>query len=150
MKRTRPGADSVTTEFFCMESRANEQLKARYAEMSDICKFDIWKGSTWPRASRLGTSGSARPLRPRPLFYKMRDFAHSLGLRFHVSDATCRECNDACNCCGVPPEWGVSQTGAHRQRDYHSEGEGRSSGSATYPTRWVSISTFSWVKACGF
>ena len=41
----------------------------------------------------------------------MRDYAHSLGMRFHVSDAFCRECNDACNCCGVPPEWNVSQTG---------------------------------------
>ena len=38
-------------------------------------------------------------------------YAHSLGMRFHVSDAFCRECNDACNCCGVPPEWGVSQEG---------------------------------------
>ena len=37
------GADSVTTEFFCMEARANEALKKRYAEMSKACGFDIHK-----------------------------------------------------------------------------------------------------------
>ena len=46
-----------------------------------------------------------------PTIYAMRHFAHSLGMRFHVSDMYCRECNDACNCCGVPPEWDVSQRG---------------------------------------
>ena len=37
----KAGADSVTTEFFCMEARANDDLKKRYAEMSKVCGFDI-------------------------------------------------------------------------------------------------------------
>ena len=36
------GADSVTTEFFCMETRATEDLKKRYANMSKVCGFDIY------------------------------------------------------------------------------------------------------------
>ncbi|MCD8206448.1 MAG: radical SAM protein [Bacteroidales bacterium] len=103
------GADSVTTEFFCMESRANADLKKRYAEMSKICGFDIHKyymeNSHQQGYKRLNRSIKA------PIIHDMRDCAHGLGMRFHVSDAFCRECNDACNCCGVPPEWGVSQTG---------------------------------------
>lgn len=37
--------------------------------------------------------------------------AVKLGLRFHSSDAHIRDLNDACNCYGVPPEWGCSCTG---------------------------------------
>ena len=103
------GADSVTTEFFCMEARADENLKKRYAMMSDVCGFNIheyyMKNSKQHGYKRLNRAIKA------PIIHDMRDYAHSLGLRFHVSDAFCRECNDACNCCGVPPEWNVSQTG---------------------------------------
>lgn len=103
------GADSVTTEFFCMESRANDDLKKRYAEMSKICGFDIYK-YYMENSKQSGYKRLNRGIKA-PIIKDMRDYAHSLGMRFHVSDAFCRECNDACNCCGVPPEWGVSQTG---------------------------------------
>ncbi len=103
------GADSVTTEFFCMESRADEKLKKRYAAMSKICGFDLY-GFYMKNSRQSGYKRLNRGLKA-PIIHKMRDYAHSLGMRFHVSDAFCRECNDACNCCGVPPEWGVSQTG---------------------------------------
>lgn len=103
------GADSVTTEFFCMEARANDDLKKRYAGMSEVCGFDIWqyyiKHSKQHGYKRLNRGIKA------PIIHDMRNYFHSLGMRFHVSDAFCRECNDACNCCGVPPEWNVSQTG---------------------------------------
>lgn len=103
------GADSVTTEFFCMEARANEQLKARYAKMSEIAGFDVFQyymdNSTQHGYKRLNRGIKA------PIIHEMREVAHSYSMRFHVSDAFCRECNDACNCCGVPPEWGVSQQG---------------------------------------
>jgi len=108
-KAAEAGADSVTTEFFCMESRADEKLKKRYQQMSEVCGFDIHKyymeNSKQQGYKRLNRSVKA------PIIHDMRDYTHSLGLRFHVSDAFCRECNDACNCCGVPPEWNVSQTG---------------------------------------
>lgn len=103
------GADSVTTEFFCMEARADENLKNRYKKMSDICGFDIHK-YYMENSKQHGYKRLNRKIKA-PIIHEMRDFAHKLGMRFHVSDAFCRECNDACNCCGVPPEWNVSQTG---------------------------------------
>lgn len=110
MTRAREaGADSVTTEFFCMESRATADLKKRYAEISKVCGYDIhefyMKHSYQQGYKRLNRAIKA------PIIHKMRDKAHELGMRFHVSDAFCRECNDAMNCCGVPPEWNVNQTG---------------------------------------
>lgn len=103
------GADSVTTEFFCMEARANEALKKRYAEMSKVCGFDIHK-YYMENSKQHGYKRLNRGIKA-PIIHEMREYARSLGMRFHVSDAFCRECNDACNCCGVPPEWGVSQQG---------------------------------------
>ena len=103
------GADSVTTEFFCMEARADERLKKRYADMSAVAGFDI-HAFYMQQSKQHGYKRLNRSIKA-PIIHAMRDYAHSLGMRFHVSDAFCRECNDACNCCGVPPEWNVSQTG---------------------------------------
>lgn len=103
------GADSMTTEFFCMESRADERLKARYAGISQVLGYDIHK-FYMDHSKQAGYKRLNRAIKA-PIIHDMRELAHSLGMRFHVSDAFCRECNDACNCCGVPPEWGVSQTG---------------------------------------
>lgn len=103
------GADSVTTEFFCMESRADAELKARYAAMSKICGFDIHK-FYMEQSHQNGYKRLNRAIKA-PIIKAMQEHAHSLGMRFHVSDAFCRERNDACNCCGVPPERGVSQEG---------------------------------------
>ena len=103
------GADSVTTEFFCMESRANDELKARYAEVSKVCGFDVYK-FYMKHSEQKGYKRLSQCIKT-PIIYAMRDFAHSLGMRFHVSDMYCREFNDACNCCGVPPDWNVSQRG---------------------------------------
>ena len=103
------GADSMTTEFFCMESRAQEDLKDRYREISKVCGFDIYefymKNSYQAGYKRLNRSIKA------PIIHDMQKIAHGYGMRFHVSDCFCRECNDAMNCCGVPPEWNASQHG---------------------------------------
>ena len=103
------GADSVTTEFFCMETRAQEDLKDRYREISKVCGFDIYdfyiKNSYQAGYKRLNRKIKA------PIIHDMQKIAHGYGMRFHVSDCFCRECNDAMNCCGVPPEWNASQHG---------------------------------------
>jgi len=141
------GADSVTTEFFCMEARANEDLKKRYAEMSRVCGFDIH--SYYMENSRQhGYKRLNRALKA-PIIHDMRQYAHGLGLRFHVSDAFCRECNDACNCCGVPPEWGVSQSGNIGQAIITAREKGE--------VHWSDISesiekylSFPWCGAAGY
>lgn len=102
------GADSVTTEFFCLESRADSRLKAKYAEMSKIVGYDIYE---FYRQNTLQKSGYRR-LRydlKRPIIEDMKEIAHNLGMRFYVSDAHCKEQSDYCCCCGVPPEWVVSR-----------------------------------------
>jgi len=97
------GANSVTTEFFCMESRADARLKERYRKMSEVTNYNVhefyMKNSKQQGYKRLSRGIKA------PIIREMAKFSHSLGLRFHVSDAACRELNDAPNCCGVPPEW---------------------------------------------
>ena len=103
------GADSVTTEFFCLEQRAGEELRGRYAEISKVCGFDIYKFYR-EHSKQNGYKRLSKAIKA-PIIYAMRDYVHSLGMRFHVSDMYCRECNDACNCCGVPPEWNASQCG---------------------------------------
>ena len=104
----KAGADSVTVEFFCMESRADEELKSRYKELSEVCNFDVWQ-FYMQYSKQQGYKRLSRAIKA-PIIHAMQEYAHSLGMRFHVSDAHCRECNDACNCCGVPPEWQASQS----------------------------------------
>lgn len=109
LKAHEAGADSVTTEFFCMESRADDRLKRRYKAMSEIVGYDVHE-FYMANSRQNGYKRLSRKIK-NPVVKDMQEYAHSLGMRFHVSDAHCRECNDACNCCGVPPEWGVSQEG---------------------------------------
>ena len=141
------GADSVTTEFFCMESRADERLKKRYAAMSEVLGYDIH--SFYMKHSRQqGYKRLNREIKS-PIIHQMREIAHGYGMRFHVSDAFCRECNDACNCCGVPPEWNVSQTGQIGQAiiTAREKGEVRFSDIAEQIKQLFS---FPWVAASGF
>lgn len=141
------GADSVTTEFFCMESRADENLKARYREMSKICGFDIHK-YYMENSRQQGYKRLNRQIKA-PIIHNMRNYTHSLGLRFHVSDAFCRECNDSCNCCGVPPEWDVSQKGNIGEAiiKARENGEVHYSDIKDYIDKYFS---FRWIGAAGY
>lgn len=141
------GADSVTTEFFCMESRADDRLKARYAAMSEVLGYDIHQ-FYMENSKQQGYKRLNRAIKA-PIIHRMRELTHSLGMRFHVSDAFCRECNDACNCCGVPPEWGVSQTGNIGNAIIIA----REKGFVTFSDVMESINKyfdFPWVWACGY
>jgi DNA repair photolyase len=97
------GVESMTTEWFCMEARADKDLKARYAKMSEILGYDIHR-FYMEQSPQMGYKRLTRAIKA-PVIKKMRSLAHELGMRFHVSDTFCREYNDAVNCCGVPPEW---------------------------------------------
>ncbi len=108
-KAKQAGADSVTVEFFCMDARANDGLKSRYEAMSKICGFDIYR-FYMDNSKQNGYKRLSRKIKA-PIIHEMKAYVHNLGMRFYVSDMYCRECNDGCNCCGVPPEWAVSQSG---------------------------------------
>jgi len=102
-RAAKVGIDSVTTEFLCLEGRADERLKKRYAAMSKIVGYDLYdfymKNSPQHGYKRLAAGIK------RPQMRAMQNLTESLGLRFYVSDAAGRQYCHGSNCCGVPPEW---------------------------------------------
>lgn len=101
------GATAISTEFFCLEARADDRLKKRYAAMSDILGFDIWlyykRNSAGAGYRRLNYNLK------KPYMEKMQVLCKKLGLRFYVSDAHHKEkCHNG-SCCGLPPGWNYSK-----------------------------------------
>jgi len=102
-KAKEAGVDGVTSEFLCLETRADKRLKSRYEKMSYILGYDIY--NLYRKKSNAFGYLRFDPAYKRNKFKEMRDYAHSLGLRFNSSDAAGRDFNDTCNCCGVPEDW---------------------------------------------
>jgi DNA repair photolyase len=97
------GADSVTSEFLCIEARADAATKARYTAMSRVTGFDLW--DFYMRNSpQHGYKRLSYELK-HPIFLSMREEAHKLGMAFTSSDSGGRDLCDSANCCGVPAEW---------------------------------------------
>jgi len=97
------GVGGVTSEFMCLDARADEKTKERYKKMSEVLGFDVYN----VYRERTKGVGYLRfdPVYKREIFRDMRDYCHSLGLQFNSSDAAGRDFNDTCNCCGVPEDW---------------------------------------------
>lgn len=104
-KAYEAGADSVTTEFFCLEMRANDELKHKYDIMSKLLGYDIYayyrKHSTGSGYLRLNYGLK------RKVILDMRRLAHKYKMRFYVSDAHHKEKCDATCCCGTPPSFKI-------------------------------------------
>lgn len=101
------GANAVSTEFFCLETRADERLRQRYNEISKLCGFDVWdfykKHSKGAGYRRLNYNIK------KPYIKQMYELCEKLGLRFYVSDAHHKEkCNNG-SCCGLPKDWNYSK-----------------------------------------
>jgi len=97
------GATAVSTEFFCMDGRADDRLKDRYKQMSEIIGYDIWdyyrKNSSGAGYYRLNYFVK------KPFMEKMSALCDKIGLRFYVSDANHKEkCHNG-SCCGLPESW---------------------------------------------
>lgn len=103
----KAGASAVTTEFFCLEMRSINQAREHYAQISEVCGFDI---VDFYRKHSSG-SGYLRLNRKikEPYIRKMQELCKELGLRFYVSDAHFKECSDNCCCCALPPNWNYSR-----------------------------------------
>jgi DNA repair photolyase len=140
------GANSVSTEFFCLESRADEDLKKRYKGISDGIGYDVLDYYI-KNSHQHGYKRLSREIKV-PIIRSIRDKAHSLGMRFHCSDMFCREWNDGVNCCGVPPEWnsqianfnGAIQIAKQKGKVYFSD----------IKKDLDKIFHFQWLKAQGF
>lgn len=101
------GATAVTTEFFCMETRAINQAREHYKIISDCCGFDIV--DFYKKYSR--GAGYLRLNRKvkEPYIRRMQEKCKELGLRFYVSDAHFKEVSDNGCCCALPPDWNYSR-----------------------------------------
>jgi DNA repair photolyase len=91
------GAESVSTEFFCLERRADP---AKYALLSQPIGFDLLQ---FYIANSPGQAGYLRLSRPykEQFFLPMARAAHKLGLRFSVSDKHFKELGTCDACCGA-------------------------------------------------
>jgi DNA repair photolyase len=93
------GADSVSTEFMCLETR-NPRTRPRYEVMSRLVGIDLLK-----MYQAAGGSGYLRLNRAikRPYMEAMAESCEKHGLRFYVSDAHFKEMCANGSCCGVKP-----------------------------------------------
>lgn len=99
------GANSVTTEFFCLEARADDELKRKYRKMSELVGYDIWnfyrKHSHGNGYKRLNYTIKSKIIKD------MKEIAHRNKMLFYVSDAHHKEKSDDVCCCGCPPHFKV-------------------------------------------
>ena len=106
---SKRGAQSLTTEFFCLEARTDLRVKERYNIMSKVCGFNLWE--FYKKNSR-GMQGYLRLNYEikRPYVERMQALCKELGMGFFVSDAHHKEkcvSSDGCSwgsCCGLPKD----------------------------------------------
>ena len=101
------GATAMSTEFFCLERRSIKSAAENYRVISECAGRDI---VDFYAKNSFG-SGYLRLNRKikEPYVRRMRELAHSLGMRFYVSDAHFKEACDNCCCCGLPNDWKVAR-----------------------------------------
>jgi DNA repair photolyase len=100
----KAGCDAVSTEFFCLEARANEALLNRYTKMSEALGFDIldfYRKNSPHQSGYLRLNWKIK----EPYIIKMRNLCHKLGMKFFVSDAHWKDQCDGGSCCGLPESW---------------------------------------------
>lgn len=99
------GADSVTTEFLCIDNRMTPATKESFKIISDTAGFDILQ------FYRSYSNGVYKRLNGRikePYVIEMKELCKKLGMRFYVSDPHFKECSENCCCCGLSQEWNYS------------------------------------------
>ena len=97
---SKMGADSMVTEFLCLDNRVTPALQEKYDKMSEVVGYDIRefyrKHSTNHILMRLNYKIK------KPIIKNMKKIAHKNGMRFYVSDAHHKEKCDTTCCCGTP------------------------------------------------
>ena len=101
-------ATAVSTEFLCIEGRADARLKARYGEMSHALGIDILDYYQKLSQAKSGYMRLSRELKLN-YFYKMKELCDKNNIRFYVSDAHGKELCHNGSCCGLNKEWGYSR-----------------------------------------
>lgn len=101
------GADAVSTEFMCLESRATK-ARARIDGMSKVLGFDVYRFYQEHTPNKTGYLRLNRELK-RPYIDQMEAAANAAGIRFYVSDAHFKERCANGSCCGLPESWNYSR-----------------------------------------
>jgi len=101
-KAKEVGCYGLTTEFFCLEARANAKLKQRYKEMSEIVGYDLWE--FYRRHSKGSGYRRLNYEIKRPFVEEMEEECKKVGLKFWVSDAHHKERSCTGSCCGLPDD----------------------------------------------
>ena len=94
------GANGIITEWLNLPRGAGKAARARYEEMSKLACYDIFAyyRENSPKSDQtMRLTAQAK----RPIMEQMREKAHSLGMKFIVSDPHCRDLSDTNNCCGL-------------------------------------------------
>jgi DNA repair photolyase len=101
------GATAVSTEFFCVETRATKYVLDRYKRIGDITGYDVLR--FYKHNSRgAGYLRLNRAIKKRYVD-EMEQACRESGIRFYVSDAHYKERSDGGCCCGLPPSWRYSR-----------------------------------------
>lgn len=95
------GAEGVSTEMFCFESR-NPVLKNNLETINRLAGFDYSEFYKKYSVS-LGYLRLNRNVK-RKIFMEMKELCDSLGMKFWVSDAHFKELSCSGSCCGVPED----------------------------------------------
>jgi DNA repair photolyase len=106
-KAAEMGATAVSTEFFCLDYRADARLRDRYNRMSAALGFDIYQ--YYKANSRQSGYQRLSYEIKTPYVTEMRELAHSLGMRFYVSDAHHKDKSDGGSCCGLNTDCNYSR-----------------------------------------
>jgi DNA repair photolyase len=101
------GASAVSTEFLCLERRADEYLLARYKKIQEALNFDLF-GFYREKSKTGGYMRLCRSVKER-FMLEMKKRCDARGLRFYVSDAHFKELCHNGSCCGLPEEWRYSR-----------------------------------------
>ena len=95
------GAISVSTEFFCLETRMAFKLKQRYKDLNKILGYDLVK---FYQRHSIRTTSYLRLSREikAPYVKQLQDLCLKYGLKLYVSDPDFKEISCHGACCGLP------------------------------------------------
>lgn len=96
------GIQAVSTEFFCLESRADLRVKKRYVEMSKVLGYDLYQ--FYKKNTRGSGYWRLNYEIKRPFIEEMQELCKELHIGFFVSDAHHKEKCEHGSCCGLPKD----------------------------------------------
>lgn len=143
------GADSMVTEFFCLDTMINPDLMEKYKTMSKVLGYDIYE--FYRKHSHGSGYNRLNYAMKKPIIKNMKKIAHKHHMRFYVSDAHHKEKCDSTCCCGTPLNFKTFN--GHYAHALHLAKKN----SKDHTVHWSDISEeadkylgFMWNKATGF